>query len=75
IMVGTEPFGRDMPPQEAAALVLEGHRLSIDAASACPDEHRSLLAACLRSDPQARPSMMDIARTLDDWLRANALSK
>ncbi|OQR83000.1 protein kinase [Achlya hypogyna] len=74
IMMGAEPFGRDMAPQEAAALVLEGHRLSIDASISCPIEHKQLMTACLRADPQMRPSLMDITRTLDEWLRANALN-
>ncbi|OQR91597.1 kinase [Thraustotheca clavata] len=73
IMMGDEPFGSHIRPQDAAALVLEGHRLTSDVSASCPTEHLMLMEACLRTDPQRRPSMLDISATLDEWLRAHAM--
>ncbi|KAF0692093.1 Aste57867_16773 [Aphanomyces stellatus] len=71
IMMGNEPFP-SLPPHEAAALVLEGHRLTLSTLKECPATHQELMEQCFKVDPLERPSMVHVASTLDEWLMANA---
>ncbi|KDO34494.1 serine/threonine protein kinase [Saprolegnia parasitica CBS 223.65] len=56
----TPPYA-NVPSHLAAARILEGARLDVDAAS-IPAVHHALLAACFQEDPSKRPSMTDIVR-------------
>ncbi|KAH9163753.1 hypothetical protein LEN26_000352 [Aphanomyces euteiches] len=71
IMMGKEPF-LSLPPHEAAALVLEGHRLTLKEWNECPPTHQELLDQCFKLDPHDRPTMAHVAATLDDWLTQQA---
>lgn len=63
-----------VPPRGDHTNAVSGLRAA--AASASPTNlprrsvHRQLLAACLASDPAARPALSEVRRTLDHWLTA-----
>ncbi|RHY27949.1 hypothetical protein DYB32_006407 [Aphanomyces invadans] len=57
-LVEQKPFGA-IPPHEAAARVLEGHRLDVSS-TAIPPECAALITACFQEDPAKRPSMQAI---------------
>lgn len=61
-----------VPPRGDHTNAVSGLRAA--AASAAPTNlpgrsvHRKLLAACLATEPAARPALVDVRRTLDHWL-------
>ncbi|CAK4655515.1 unnamed protein product [Aphanomyces euteiches] len=55
------PFA-SMSAPEAAALVLEGHRLDH---TSVPDKYQDLLAACFEQDPMKRPALVSIMRAFE----------
>ncbi|HWN36137.1 MAG TPA: serine/threonine-protein kinase [Pseudonocardia sp.] len=63
-----------VPPRGDHTNAVSGLRAA--AASAAPNNlprrsvHRQLLAACLATEPTARPALSEVRRTLDQWLTA-----
>ncbi|KAF0714787.1 Aste57867_3693 [Aphanomyces stellatus] len=55
------PFA-ELPPLEAARLVLEGHRLA--PTQAVPAKYRPLIEACFDVDPVERPTLVEIMHAL-----------
>lgn len=64
----SKPFPT-MTSAEAAAYVLEGHRLELG--ETIPTRYQSLIARCLQDDPAKRPSMATIVQELTHAMTRN----